>query len=52
MAPAGNKVKLLLSVNRTTKTIHHHLHHQRLPFRVRLLAMSSGELSAVIPANV
>ena len=24
MVPAGNKAKRLLSVNRTTKTIHHH----------------------------
>ena len=27
MVPAGNKVKCLLSVNCTTKTIHHHHHH-------------------------
>ena len=29
MVPAGNKAKRLLSVNHTTKTIHHHLHHQK-----------------------
>ena len=30
MAPTGNKAKRLSSVNRSTKTIHHHLHHQLL----------------------
>ena len=37
MAPAGNKVKCLSSVNHTTKTIHHHsqstTHERKAPWR-------------------
>ena len=50
MVPAGNKAKLLSSVNHTTKTIRHHHHHHlqenwSLLFLIKLQALRAETLS-------
>ena len=50
MVPDGNKAKHLLSVNHTTKTIHHH-HHLSLILNVLLLHPQSTNSPCQCPAS-
>ena len=43
MVPAGNKANHFLSVNHTTKTIHHH-HHSRTLFIIYIFSLNGFRL--------
>ena len=53
MVPAENKAKRYSSVNHTTKTIHHHLHHRRQSPKISIgTIIKNSEILKFIPDHL